>query len=1648
MPSKPTTPFDFSAISFDFSAIGAGAGADAGVAISGPASIGRSSAAIVEGPASDGVIVDHDPTMVFGAVAVALGIDEILSNIIQQLDPTRLVDRDALLSLLTVSRRLFEVAAEQLWSRQELATNEISRFPYHAVLGLVNMRQAGQAPSGVPTTGPSRAAVYLRSIRTLRCVDLDHSFFIPHEWLLPCLGRLDTLDVTACGVAWGSAVAAHVVGAGSQRPRHVCVSTSEKTRGIRGAILRGAVKSVAITVDNCRDDLSEVMDGLVRGGEGAGIEAISILGVTRAEDMEAIGRCLEANAGSLRWIEVATTGLLSCWGEVQERLRGVTRVRHLRIMDVGDRCGRLVGKLVRLSRASLEELSVKVPFGTWNETFVAEDLANLRSLTLQLSKWTKAQELLTPMIPTMLTSLRVDSGSCSLDSRYQLLEAVVEMRELRELRVCILVLHGSDSLKSDLRLRLRNLRTLTLKWTFGDSSKIRLQIIDWEEITMAGLPLLEERSDRRPPPEASEGRTKTDKAPNQYVVLQGLSTASTEEKIQADLEALDACVETVRVIRDRRTGGSRGFAFVRFMSMEHARIWLEANYPHVMIDGARVKIDYSNNSPHEDDDWVCKKCGIVNFKRRERCFQCKSNREEAMIIYGEMPMSALVNDGSQDVGNEPTNLLLAIGLDPLTTEETLFKCVRRHAVVNGVRIVRDRTTKISWGFGFVEFPDVSTATRMLSLMYKDDPLTLEVDGHSISLAYSKARSFEPVYTPSPWVTLSQDAESGAVVYQQYWDQNAFASSYPTIVVADSSSAAAVGSNAGVRTVKDDVFASSIASVIKPPQKKTIEDDLAEFYADSAVADAPPEETPTEANAVEVPVEDMRRHGSNESTTSYERSPVRIKHALTDDDRWRDASNAINAVSNKVWCHSNIFSYYLMQIAKQLEKWKHLQGSLKEPEGDGMSPDEHVDISEGSLAKSLEDLTKHQLKSGMHKLREEADQRHYRNRAAERRKMYNQPKRAPPERELQSAPPVKRPRSNYSSYGMQRAQAILETPLLEEDKPKGLGADNKGSKLLKAMGWKEGQGLGARNEGIVQPVEAISYARGAGVGSAKMDELIRAIIEEIALENTQADTLKDFMWPWLVNHPELQFVLEDDDGDISQEGTAFRRSIQAVLPSALQQQYGDKLKIRATDEAIRLALGLRDATMKLGDVPYSVLAAVAKARARGATAADLAKDLKIDPSVKFPVIVRGTFTNLCMLRKFAAVDANYLEYMRTHNEGDAEKGDSKGDLDIDRLVENSGRCEQEGDHAPRWEKGVSYHSENVKQKITLLLSTAKNNAMIARDLIDILFNGKDPTKYERRWFNRILTYLTNGGFIEKVNVPKQNEKAGYDRCIKLIKRYVPLVVEQGNFEITSGAKARYLQKRQNDPDLSEILGEGGVLADLPIEYQVYRLICLSGDKGATSSVLMRSLNNMANRVMEKILKRLLKPATDAPAPIRSENEFSGREKRYRYFSTESYEAAVARRLALPDPPDHMERAASSLELAQPKVVERTGWDSKPRRPVPVTRDADGENETSASRTPRPRLAKRERQKAIGCCQKSQKVIGCAANGTHQNYTDLDDDVSIYEDEVWGENEEEVGEEDIGENRDELMRRPYFSGSSVAVSLGGGRKQGQKFIILQC
>uniref|UniRef100_A0A3Q0RLU9 RNA binding motif protein 5 n=1 Tax=Amphilophus citrinellus TaxID=61819 RepID=A0A3Q0RLU9_AMPCI len=114
-------------------------------------------------------------------------------------------------------------------------------------------------------------------------------------------------------------------------------------------------------------------------------------------------------------------------------------------------------------------------------------------------------------------------------------------------------------------------------------------------------------------------------------------------------------------------------------------------------------------------------------------------------------------------------------------------------------------------------------------------------------------------------------------------------------------------------------------------------------------------------------------------------------------------------------------------------------------------------------KNLEVLRRSKMSEAeLEELERKETEMKYRDRAAERREKYGIPEPPAPKKKKFSQPA---PVINY-----------------EQPTKDGLNSDNIGNKMLQAMGWKEGKGLGRNQQGITAPIEAQLRTKGAGLGT--------------------------------------------------------------------------------------------------------------------------------------------------------------------------------------------------------------------------------------------------------------------------------------------------------------------------------------------------------------------------------------------------------------------------------------------------------------------------------------------------------------------------------------------------------------------------------------
>ncbi|WCJ25111.1 suppressor of abi3-5 [Euphorbia peplus] len=246
-------------------------------------------------------------------------------------------------------------------------------------------------------------------------------------------------------------------------------------------------------------------------------------------------------------------------------------------------------------------------------------------------------------------------------------------------------------------------------------------------------------------------------APSATVVVKGLSQKTTEEDLYQILAAWGP-LRHVRVIKERNSGISRGFAFIDFPSVDAACAMMDRiGEDGLVVDSRKLFFEYSSKptgtaggpfgqensirSGHVNhrsitvpSDWMCTICGCVNFARRTSCFQCNEPRTEDAPP-ADVAMSSSGSLGKKGFEAGPTHVLVVRGLDENADEDMIRYEFSKHAAIKDLRLVRDKFTHVSRGFAFVHFHSVEDATKALEAT---NGTTLEKNGQILRVAYAKS----------------------------------------------------------------------------------------------------------------------------------------------------------------------------------------------------------------------------------------------------------------------------------------------------------------------------------------------------------------------------------------------------------------------------------------------------------------------------------------------------------------------------------------------------------------------------------------------------------------------------------------------------------------------------------------------------------------------------------------------------------------------------------------------------------------------------------------------------------------------------------------------------------------------------------------------
>ncbi|KUJ07261.1 uncharacterized protein LY89DRAFT_742909 [Mollisia scopiformis] len=571
----------------------------------------------------------------------------------------------------------------------------------------------------------------------------------------------------------------------------------------------------------------------------------------------------------------------------------------------------------------------------------------------------------------------------------------------------------------------------------------------------------------------------------ELAIVAGLSDLQILQELQHGLR-LEG-LEEIRLIKDKRTGQSRGFAFAQFIGISEARRFLDRFYPTVQLygpahsdlaatnDPSKVRIAYSRDRDDRDkagkgeDDWKCEVCYLPNFSHRTLCFRCNAPRTRAtahgiLVAQTMSAFSGFATTGDSDVSPDGTasQFLLLRGLEPGVTEELLAKGVAKlcktkastppsdiqgskkrqiastttdvslgakDGSLRRVLLVRDRKTNDSWRYGFAEFTTVEDAQAAMAKYKSSDKFT--ISSKPVMLSYIHAGVFVPVLHP----LSEEDAQftfsplSNTAIKLMYWDEAAYTSE----LVA--------------------------ASADAPSTIKTKESEHAKLAAAAAneglIGSGKDREPRLKKRKVDKDPKIVaphlqfwtNRHAELHDVAKKESEKDRLEPDLGLSHQ--KVPTTADATPSQTFADLDRKCCLLCsrQFKTEAEVNKHER--ISQLHRDNMKNEDLVSKALAKLNKSKGPATENSA---------------YRDRAKERRQAFNQPKQ----------PAAQHNRASKDSNGGSSPK--------RQDEENAPPTQSKGAALLGKMGWTAGEGLGAQGTGRIDAIVTELYTQGVGLGA--------------------------------------------------------------------------------------------------------------------------------------------------------------------------------------------------------------------------------------------------------------------------------------------------------------------------------------------------------------------------------------------------------------------------------------------------------------------------------------------------------------------------------------------------------------------------------------
>ncbi|KAF9879613.1 hypothetical protein CkaCkLH20_03156 [Colletotrichum karsti] len=575
---------------------------------------------------------------------------------------------------------------------------------------------------------------------------------------------------------------------------------------------------------------------------------------------------------------------------------------------------------------------------------------------------------------------------------------------------------------------------------------------------------------------------------------------------------------------DIRVPSGRGQrrAFVQFEQVDDAVEFVKENYPKLVLDFAGVVdgdadgmtsiyIHYARNRDDNERDnkagfapnWTCPACDFSNYSTRNRCKNCGGPPTDPSQYRHLLT-------GESDAADAPSQILVFFPLAPSVTEDVLaagaakLELARKPTApknsgdgpklkstaptgdasgygakpgsLHRVFLMRDQETNESFNFGFAEFwtvEDALSAVQKTKMMREYTIASKSVTVSTIHLGVFVPElreitrsiehiSFNPLFNPG--------------IRVKYWEPHVFPSQKiitevpPGGVSVNDKTDASDEAKKSKKRKADGNLAASTAKKSAPMagqmafwQRRHDEIHEGKRPADPAADNGVEERVPVKislsgANAISTgPIKISLTGASLSNATPPTTSPPTESATAAPpppavaDQPASPAATASYVDREKVCCLLCMMKYKSLDDLNTHEKSRNHKNAMED--------EDKVKAAKPRLAardKRMAQQSEEQPKDG-----ETAPQ--YRDRAKERRVVFNQPSKPKP---LQNNKPT-------------RKDDKPARPPAEKTPPP---QPSKGAGMLAKMGWNTGQGLGANGDGRTEVIATHAYQEGVGLGA--------------------------------------------------------------------------------------------------------------------------------------------------------------------------------------------------------------------------------------------------------------------------------------------------------------------------------------------------------------------------------------------------------------------------------------------------------------------------------------------------------------------------------------------------------------------------------------